>query len=516
MSNSQEKDIPVVKKIVTKDEPESLTFLRRVIVLALVIFVLSLGLPLWFNTTTIYRAELPLDEISHLSHDFQKELNFHIPVYVDIPNSIISPAQQQIDSKIQNDYPQLVGLWNIELKQALDSIDSSKDYLVKLEKHQDPAATSDSYSVSPFNKETILYAVDGSSQIDQLLTTVLIEHVFKEELEMFVRVIDGSTTGESTDIDVAMPYSSQYNVVFSLFTEAGSPIDWQIEKVSKLFNPILENLNHFANFSISTQVQYYSKLTFEPTYDEERQVYEVQEDELSTFINFGDWNLISHDIKPTINFLTYFPESNYKGKPLLIKNSETNSFLVPQWGGVYIFNKGMPILEGRNIGLLESELIPIMEIFVSQLFHLLGMTSTPKSPLIRIDTLSRVTTFKNLRQSLENLQSLVKLTESLDGISIPESTKKYVELTVEFIHKSIQEASENHNFHKSIDYSSRGVEYSDKAFFEKEMVQQTYFPQEHKLAVYLPLLGPLLSILSIGVFKTLKDMKSDKKKVKVE
>ena len=32
---------------------------------------------------------------------------------------------------------------------------------------------------------------------------------------------------------------------------------------------------------------------------------------------------------------------------------------------------------------------------------------------------------------------------------------------------------------------------AEKGFFEKSMVGQVYFPDEHKVAVYLPLLGPV-------------------------
>jgi len=32
---------------------------------------------------------------------------------------------------------------------------------------------------------------------------------------------------------------------------------------------------------------------------------------------------------------------------------------------------------------------------------------------------------------------------------------------------------------------------AERGFFEKSMVGQVYFPDEHKIAVYLPLLGPV-------------------------
>jgi len=40
---------------------------------------------------------------------------------------------------------------------------------------------------------------------------------------------------------------------------------------------------------------------------------------------------------------------------------------------------------------------------------------------------------------------------------------------------------------------------SETAFFEKSMVGQVYFPDEHKVAVYLPLLGPVGVPLLLGL-----------------
>lgn len=47
-------------------------------------------------------------------------------------------------------------------------------------------------------------------------------------------------------------------------------------------------------------------------------------------------------------------------------------------------------------------------------------------------------------------------------------------------------------------------EAAEKAFFEKSMVGQVYFPDEHKIAVYLPLLGPVAVPLVMGVVKEVK------------
>ena len=49
------------------------------------------------------------------------------------------------------------------------------------------------------------------------------------------------------------------------------------------------------------------------------------------------------------------------------------------------------------------------------------------------------------------------------------------------------------------------AEEAEKAFFERTMVAQVYFPEEHKIAVYLPLMGPVGVPLVMGALRVLKD-----------
>ena len=244
--------------------------------------------------------------------------------------------------------------------------------------------------------------------------------------------------------------------------------------------------------------------------------YIIAEDDLSTFINYGDWNINNYDVHPTINFLIYFPTCNYENKRLLVQNSVTNSFLVPQWGGVHIFNKNFPILRREDpITITESELAPVFEIFTVQLLRLLGAPEKPHAPVINIDVLTRLTTLQNLKRSLENLKSLVKVTDSLSEISIPDQTKHYVAECITEIERAIENANANLN-KIAVEASTRALLLSDSAFFDKEMVQQAYFPSEHKLAVFLPLLGPVASIIFLSLVRLFKDWKQQRKTNKKE
>lgn len=500
----------------SKDEGSNIKFIRRVIVGIILAIAVSFGLPLFFSTTTIYRAELPINQINDKVVNFGNEVSFRIPVYLDLPNSLehfIPTAQNYIDDKLRSRFPQLDNIWSLELKRINSNVREERDYIVKFEyieppTGEDESLPTESFYISPFSKTSVLTLTDAvvnAKKVDDFLSVILLDQVFKEEIEQINRLINEESK-TSTSKDVVLPYSPKYNIVFSLLTEEGKSISWDIEKSSELLKPIFKKLAPFANFTISSQIQYYSTLTNSPIYDENENAFIIPEEDLSTFINHGDWNLITHDINPTINFIVYFGQSNYDHKPLLVDKSKTNSFLIPQWGGVNVFNK--EYTEGHSINIDENDLIPIMETFTSQLFELLGIVKNPKSPSIRFDSLSRISAYKNLKKSLENLSSLVKLTESLNEISIPKLTKEHVLQTLQYFDNSVKALIEQ-QFELAMTYSSKSILSSDKAFFEKEMVQQAYFPSEHKLAVFLPLLGPVSSIIIIGLIKLVKDIKAN-------
>lgn len=473
---------------------------RRSIIYAVFAFIVTCGLPMFLYTTLIHRAELPGADVETKHRQLSSALAFNVPVYVNIPTSeelLLQDVEKLANEKIQAKF-NVGNTWKLTFDTPERNADSG--YVVQVEN-----SNQGSYAVSPTSKQVTLYSTEQklTPKLATLLVDSLVDGVFNDELTAVSAILHDRKDPLS---EVVMPYSGTYNVVFNLFVENGKPVEWDIEQAMKKIDPVFEALKHYSNFKISTQIQYYSKLRTEPVFDAAKNAYIIKKDDLSTFINFGDWNLNNNDKYPSINFLVYFSEKNYKNTPLLIEDSITNSFLVPQWGGVQIYNKNLPILDGSVVRITESELDNILKVFVSQLFELLGVPKNPKSPAIRIDSLHRIRTLRNLKSSLDNLLSLIKLTESLNEISVPEQTGTHVSESLDFYDRAV-EALQVRDFVSAVEFSSKSVESSNKAFFEKEMVQQAYFPSEHKLAVFLPLLGPLCTIVTLGLLKSLKDRK---------
>jgi phosphatidylinositol glycan class S len=170
------------------------------------------------------------------------------------------------------------------------------------------------------------------------------------------------------------------------------------------------------------------------------------------------------------------------------------SWLIPQWGGVVIRED-------------VNDLRPVIEIWAGQLLGLLGAPESDKLSLpLKLQTLARVRSAGLLLKASSTLGSLARLTLALPSISIPSSVSDGVSSTMEHLKLACGALGQG----KGLEYARVAEEAAEKAFFEKSMVGQVYFPDEHKVAVYLPLLGPVGVPLVMAVLKELKAWKKRK------
>lgn len=484
-------------------ESEPTKTARRSVVWMIFAFVLFLGVPMFMYTTSTYRAVLPIEDLNQRRQGFEEAIQIKVPIYLKSEKELdLQSLQSQVDLELQRKW-EVKGNWGVQLIASKDHTpDAFKDYVVDI-----AFDGKDSPCLSPNSKALTIHVNCNDCVIKELIN--LFEIIFKDEVEFVMNTIN-NLSKKGGHHEIAVPHASTYNVVFNLLVENGISVDWEIEEAVSTMQPIFDIFKHYTNFKVSSQIQYYSKLHSPPTFDNTTNQYVVPTKDLSTFINYGDWNLITHDVYPTINFIVFFPASNLKGHPLVLEHSNTNSFIVPQWGGVYIYNSPMPVLEDFTYTLTKEKWTPMFDTFASQLLELIGLPKQPKSLLMRIDSFHRTMVVKNLKHLLENLASLVTLSESLNEISVPESTRSHMVESLQFYNEALIGLREG-NFDSAVEASARGLENSDKAFFEKEMVQQAYFPSEHKLAVFLPLLGPLGAIVLFGLLGVIKEQREEKK-----
>lgn len=306
----------------------------------------------------------------------------------------------------------------------------------------------------------------------------------------------------------SVKYAPTYHITISLFTPSASPSAWDIESaLAEYFTPLLDSISIVSNFTVDTQIQLYATFSpsvHSPEHDVDRGIWTLQEEDLSAFINAAEWPLgPSIGAGPTLNFVLYVPDP--KTSPLVIKGSQASSWLIPQWGGVVILNSRNVDTTLSQSKLSKEDIQPALLTFSHQLLSFLGAPQTPPSLPLQLQTLTRIRAASLLLSASSTMGSLARLTVALPSIAIPETVSSAVDTTLRYLHSTC-DALKDGRFADALDHARITEAQAEKGFFEKSMVGQVYFPDEHKVAVYLPLLGPVGVPLIMSALKELKQL----------
>ena len=315
--------------------------------------------------------------------------------------------------------------------------------------------------------------------------------------------LDGRTTR-------AFKYASNYHITFSLFTPAAAPSAWAIdEAIDAYISPLLQSLSSISKFTIDTQVQLYASFSPSiagPTYDDAKKAWTLTHGDLTGFVNAAEWPLNpSIGAGPTINFVLYAPSP--EKSPLLIEGDSGTSWIIPQWGGVQIHNPTGKMADSLSLEDLQSDMIT----FADQLTALLGVPQAPPSLSLRISSLARERATSLILSASSTLGALSRLTLKLTSIAIPDSVATSVDETLHRLDLACKDLRSGH-FQSALANARIAESEVEKAFFEPSMVGQVYFPEEHKVAVYVPLLGPMAVPLIMSGLKELRAFRDRKRK----
>ena len=306
----------------------------------------------------------------------------------------------------------------------------------------------------------------------------------------------------------SLKYASTYHITISLFTSTARPSVWEIESaINEYFTPLLQSFSGISNFTVDTQVQLYASFSpsvHQPEYDSDSATWFLRKEDLSGFINAAEWPLSpSIGAGPTLNFILYVPDESMA--PLAVKDSYATSWLIPQWGGVTILNpsSSMQELQHKPQLLTKDDIRPALLIFSHQLLSLLGTPETPSSLPFQLQTLTRTQAASLLLSASSTMGSLARLTVALPSIAIPESVATAVDRTLANLRETCTDLK-NGEFLSALHHARVAEAEAERGFFEKSMVGQVYFPDEHKVAVYLPLLGPIGVPLVMSALKEIR------------
>ena len=272
----------------------------------------------------------------------------------------------------------------------------------------------------------------------------------------------------------------------------------------------------------------------------QNQQYEYKEIEAST-IQFllnenHDWKFVSQDANETsIQFLVLIP--SLENTPLLIRKydgkiSEHNSYVIPRWGGVLVFNPSKNIYRNNQTGIktLEPEDMQyVMELFSAQLRKLFSIPPPPSSVVwtnsngrmeeykIKItylpstnnglaewesDQLIRHRIQNNLLKALETLKSMSTVVKNMPNVYVYDTVADMTRTSISHVEQALKLISNGLKDFTSMDhvlqFSKTALYNADRAFGHESMLSLLHFPDSQKLAIYLPLLLPVFVTILIG------------------
>ncbi|PYH66334.1 uncharacterized protein BO88DRAFT_427847 [Aspergillus vadensis CBS 113365] len=510
------------------EKPEAIRTRFKVIA-AFWAVIIFLGFPIWWKTTSIYRASLPVPDMIDWADGktcrpvFPLEIRVETPSLPDVDaQNLLRSTQHTLDDlnefsahhlrlKLSNEDP--------DQPPAADAADTA--LTVRLLPQDDLASPRaalhhDTTQLDVFYPPSQIPPPSASNSPLSTFIADELQLLFAEEKAIIAQVLsDNNIPGASTSPDLAesvtrrlrrsMKYADTYHLAFSLFTPGATPSSWDIQAaVHDYITPVLDAFSPISNFTVDTQVQLYatsSPTAPPPEYDETHSAWTLKKDDLSAFINAAEWPLSpSIGPGPTINFILYIPSPSQS--PLVVKDSLATSWIIPQWGGVFLLNP-----PNHPTHLTKETLGPAFMTFSHQLLTLLGAPSTPPPLPLRLQTLTRIRAASLLLSASSTMGSLARLTESLPQIPIPATVATSVSTTLSHLSSACDHL--RHGQFQAALASARVAEAeAERSFFEKSMVGQMYFPDEHKVAVYLPLLGPVGVPLIVGLLKEVKKVVS--------
>ncbi|KAI1819141.1 phosphatidylinositol-glycan biosynthesis class S protein [Xylaria intraflava] len=506
---------PAPKRKPPPPEDSSHIFRRSLIIASFWLVVLCLGVPIWWQTTSIYRANLPLNQMMNWADGKACSPVFPLRIAVEAPTlneeeagRLISTAQQALDA--MPDFPGhrlRLESTSPTTSESTRSAGNDRGPALTLRLSRG-AATTNLLPIPNAHLPTLDIThpaisepiADGNlSGLATYIASQLRETFAEEQAIMSYFFATSSISGQqspassqhgditesvSKRMTRSMKYSGTYHLTFSLFTSDSTPNSWDIDSaIDQYMKPVLDMLRPIHNFTIDTQVQLYAIPGVQS------QV--LTKEDLSSFINAAEWPLSpSIGGAPTINFLVFMGNQTIG----LDSGQETSqSWLVPQWGSIFLLSP--PAATHVSSELLKQ---PILT-FASHLLSLLGTPQSGSLPM-RLSTLTRVRSVDMLLRASSSLGSLARLSLALPSISIPSSVADGVAKSMHHLELACSRLGST----ESLEDARIAETEAERAFFEKSMVGQLYFPDEHKVAVYLPLLGPVGVPLVMGLLTELK------------
>eukprot|EP01134_Creolimax_fragrantissima_P004640 CFRG4640T1 len=514
---------------------------KRLVVVVTLVFVVAILAPAWWYTTTVYRAALPLKDMSTNQHD-----TVRMPVNFTLYDMSTDGFTSGLDiSRLVKSVEERLGKKSAFVLGQGTSNDARIEFAVKEGKYslqtrhiRDMASLDDdlnrrypsnpgSYSVFLRPSEEGMSTYVGNHRHAVVSFNEFELDVLTNEVKSVLTRIVDSARADSIKMVKPLP---RYLIRVSILVADTSVhrLHWNAEKsISSVFQPMIAKLAGVAKLTYSSQVLYQAALDEERLqlrFDAEKAKYFLLPSDLHSFVDPVAWNLGTQTSDTTYNFLLYIP--SFKESPLCIRDensqsAESHSFFLPRWGGVVIANP-KPCEDNSTastavLTIPDSTVESAFSIFRSYIRKLISVT--PQDELTgevaqtsirdvdvsglrtwEVDALQRRRIVQYVDSAFSSMSSLSRLVDGIGSMVIGDHLVAAVVESLSQI-RVVYSALGNGSYGLALKAAESAYESAEVAFFDPSILELLYFPDENKFAIYLPLFMPLGVSLLVSIKK---------------
>uniref|UniRef100_A0A7S4CF83 GPI transamidase component PIG-S n=1 Tax=Eutreptiella gymnastica TaxID=73025 RepID=A0A7S4CF83_9EUGL len=353
--------------------------------------------------------------------------------------------------------------------------------------------------------------------------------------------------GTSQDISLGSGFE-QYHISLTLLNAdpASWIVDWDVEAVTQyMLQPFLDGLSTYqdageavpVDMLVDTQIVNHGTLPDAPEYNAGLGAFTMKAETMQRLLLVNDWKLntfVNHRQSKILNFVVLIPSKEHCPLVLLDDNGQptSSSFAFPEWGGVSVLcpreaSKTQQAQGGSipSYFLSAGDLTEVVTAFTMQIRQLLGITwslATPPSwhyvgvvgpvPYWEMDLWHRQLVAKMTGQAIQATVKLHQLLQQLPAMPVSDGIAYTIARGINYISKT----SRSGFYSFALERAQVALKQSENAFYDESLLAQLYFPEEHKLAVYVPFFLPLSMTLVLGCIHRLKQLKKSPKEDSVE
>ncbi|KAI8895142.1 phosphatidylinositol-glycan biosynthesis class S protein [Globomyces pollinis-pini] len=488
-------------------------------------------IPIWLNFIQVYRSPLPFDTIDSLT-DWNNSFKLNIWLYQKQPNNL-----QSIQKQVQTGLDDIFKATKQKVRLAFNVETTNDVYVPTLPGNYALEIICDSKKNSIDVQANRLLKLSLISCKSDYVSTQIVSTL----TSLFIQEYKDLTSGKPAELDKmrVLKYSSQYQLLFSL--AVGNPgdgiVSWDIAPaIHHYIQPLIDKFANLSTIVVSSQILNYATLSVQPSksFRDQKAVFTLFPKDLTHFINSAEWNLASVvSADPPIHMILYIPSSDISPLQIVQSNGNplaTNSFLIPQWGGISVknFKERYPVTQ-----LKIDDLHPVMEIFTNQLRSLLGISPLKfhsKDSLLKdftikvhensavgvtdweLDKLIRSRAVQNVLNTISTLTSLTSMLKNLENMAVLDHITELVDTSLMSLTNATNSML-NGDFNQASILARKSIVLAEKAFFDPTMVALLYFPAEHMLAIYMPFFIPIAVPMISALSKEVKIYMAKRRKL---